>query len=416
MSHQIIKANTYPLSKNSEEIVNKVKENFLLNGSSYLDCVDHETIKELNKLSHPDILLFNIVRNEYIFKRFVTVLIYNFGYNHGENLNENLENPENKKVMDFISDIIKVSNISCVPESTKQMYLRTAFVKRNLTKQKINHLLRANFEFDILKTIKLEHGSTMYDWLYKKTIMDVGCGPGHFLGELEINNVTDNTKLHGIDVASYVNEKYVGKFNQHFYFLNSQFPALPKLDFISFFMSLHHIELYKMHVILLQLFQMLNNDGYIYVKEHLVECQDDVIFFKFMETYFYFVEDYIPNVPVEDNYYTKDCLIEVFQLYGFEIVTYFEINKNQPFKPFYYLFKKSLTYDNNSMSEDKKMNKLTLLIAKMKTSNMFSNGNLYKKSELRNFTFNDQTEDTFILKTEIEKTELQLERGKFELK
>lgn len=379
MSQQLIKANTYPLSEDSVAIINQVKHNFLLNGSSYLDHLDSEIIRELNKLAHPDILLYNIVRNEYVLKRFVTVLRYNFAYNHGQQFEDNMETPENKRVLDFVTDIVKVANISFVPESTKQMYLRTAFVKRNLRRQHVDYHARANFEFDIMKKVLLNEGNCLYGWLREKIILDVGCGPGQFLGELEINGITDKSKLHGLDVASYVKDKYIGKFTQHLYLANSQFPkTLPKLDFISFFMSLHHIELYKMHLVLLQLYDMLDDNGYLYIKEHLVECQDDVTFFKFMETYFYFVEDYIPNVPVEDNYYTRESLVEVLALYGFDLVIHFEINKTQPFKPFYYLFKKRNGYNQFLISNEIKMNQLTVIIAKMKASNVFSNGNLYK--------------------------------------
>jgi len=383
----MIKPNTYPLSENSENLLNHIKSNFLSKGSSYLDCLDTEIIKELNKLSHPDILLYNIVRNKYIFKRFITVLMYNYSYDKGKNFEDNKEMCKNKKVIDFVTDIIKVANISCVPESTKQIYLRTLFVKHNLEKQQIDHLEKANFEFDIMKNLLLKKDNmNLYNWLHNKKILDVGYGPGHFLGELEINNVTEKNNLHGIDIASYIKDKYIDKFYQHFYVDKLQFPTtLPKVDIISFFMTLHHIELYKMHIILLQLYDILNDDGYLYVKEHLVECQDDMTFFKFMETYFYFVEDYIPNVPVEDNYYTKEALEEVFKLYGFILTTQFEINKQQPFKPFYYLFKKNINYDKNEITESEKITQLTIIITKMKASNVFSNGNLFKYVELNDF-------------------------------
>lgn len=430
--HPEIKANTYPISGDSEAIVNSIKRCFFEEGSSYLDHIDTETIRELNKLSHPNILLYNIVRNDYILKRFVTVLRHNFGYNHGENFEDNITRPENIAVLEFVKDIFNVANITFVDESTKQTYLRIKFVKRGLKPQVVDHTTRANFEFDILKRVLLEDKRIdLFSWLSSKTILDIGCGPGHFLGELEHNGISERTHLHGIDVASYIKPKYQDKFNFHTYVDNTRFPrTLPKFDFISFFMSIHHIELYKLHLILLQLYEMLNDDGYIYVKEHLVECQDDVTFFKFMETYFYFVEGYIPNVPVEDNYYTREGMVAVFELYGFQMVTNFEINKNQPFKPFYYLFKKNPRYSKFDVSVETKMSILTTIVATMRASNVFSNGNLFRHAELNDFspenlfgallTENMRISCTetigyqSILDTERERTELQIVRSKSE--
>lgn len=415
ISNPIIKANTYPISDDSETIVNFVKDRFLLTGSSYLDHIDLTTIKELNKLCHPNILLYNIVRNAYILKRFVTVLRYNFGYNHGENFDENLDKPENISVLEFVTDIFNVANITCVDESTKQTFLRIKFGERGLSPQVVDHATRAKFEFNILKGVAIAGvNDNLYQWLTNKTILDVGCGPGHFLGELSYDGVTECEKLHGIDVASYISPKYKNKLHFHRYEDCVQFPKkIPKIDFISFFMSIHHVELYKLHRILLQLYDMLNDNGYIYVKEHLVECQEDVTFFKFMETYFYFVEKYIPNVPVEDNYYTREGMIAVFELYGFQMVTNFEINKHQPFKPFYYLFKRNPDYISTNICSEDKMTLLTSLVANMRASNVFSNGNLFRKAELNDFsTGTEPISYRTILSTELERTTLQMVRGK----
>lgn len=411
-----IKANTYPISNDSEAVVNSVKRSFFLQGSSYLDHIDHDTIKELNKLCHPNILLYNIVRNEYILKRFVTVLRYNFGYDHGENFEDNAHRPENISVLEFVKDIFKVANITFVDESTKQTYLRIKFVERQLKPQIVDHTSRANFEFGIMRKVLVENISgNLYNWLRNKTLLDIGCGPGHFLGELAINGISNCTNLHGIDVASYIHARYREKINLHMYEGDVQFPNLPKFDFISFFMSIHHVELYKLHRILLQLYDMLKDDGYIYVKEHLVECQDDVTFFKFMETYFYFVEGYIPNVPVEDNYYTREGMVSVFELYGFQMVTHFEINKYQPFKPFYYLFKKNPSYKQNKNFPMDKMTMLTTLVANMRALNVFSNGNLFREAELNDFSSgNGLLSYRTILNTELERTELQMVRCKSE--
>lgn len=414
-THPIIKPNTYPFSNDSEAVVSSVKKSFFESGSSYLDIIDQDTIRELNKLSHPNILLYNVVRNEYILKRFVTVLRYNFGYNHGENFDSNMTQPENMSVVEFIKDIFKVANITFADESIKQTFLRIKFIERGLKPQVIDHKSRANFEFDILKRLSIESDNlTLFSWLENKTILDIGCGPGHFLGELQNNGICDVSNLHGIDVASYLKPQYKEKLQFHQYGKNSQFPILPIFDFISFFMSIHHIELYKLHLILLQLYNMLNDDGYIYIKEHLVECHDDVTFFKFMETYFYFVEGYIPNVPVEDNYYTREGMINVFELYGFQMVTNFEINKQQPFKPFYYLFKKNKTYSASDISAEIKMSLLTTIVAKMRASNTFSNGNIFRNTELNEFDLPvlNHVSYSSILSLELEKTQLQMIRSK----
>jgi SAM-dependent methyltransferase len=420
-----IKANTYPISPDSKVVLNSVKQSYLSIGSTYFDHIDQDTLKELNKLCHPNILLYNIIRDEYILQRFITVLIYNFGYNHGEKFEENLDKQENIRISEFIKDIFNVANITFVDESTKKIYLRTKFMNRGL-KQIVDHSAKANFEFDILKQLSYVCGrytyntaqseSNLYEWLRGKIILDIGCGPGHFLGELECNGINYRQNLYGIDVASYVQPKYRDRLILRTYEENVQFPSdLPKFDFISFFMSIHHIELYKLHLILLQLYSMLNDDGFLYVKEHLVECQEDVTFFKFMETYFYFVEEYIPNVPVEDNYYTREGMIAIFKIYGFNIVTNFEINKNQPFKPFYYLFDKDKSYNQTEISSEEKMESLVNVVADMRATNVFSNGNIFKKVGLNDFTSEIRIVDyNTILRAEYERTEMQLIRGKSE--
>lgn len=419
-----IKPNTYPISQDSETIVNFVKKSFILQGSSHLDHIDIDTIKELNKLCHPNILLYNVVRNEYILKRFVTVLTYNFGYNHGTDFENNIGIPENANLLEFVKDIFKVANITFVDESTKQTFLRIKFVERGFKPQIIDHVVRANFEFDVIKTIhivddtfahntQINGNTNLYDWLHGKTLLDIGCGPGHFLGELANNNVSNYLNLNAIDVTMYVKPQYQNKLIFHQYLNSMQFPpSLTHLDFISFFMSIHHIELYKLHLIMLQLYSILNDNGYIFVKEHLVECQEDVTFFKFMETYFYFVEGYIPNVPVEDNYYTRKGMIALFDLYGFKVVTNFKINKYQPFKPFYYLFKKNLSYKPDLISHEIKMSMLTTLVAQMRAENVFSNGNLFEKADLNDFSPRTKITRDTILNTELERTQLQMIRGK----
>ena len=368
--------NTYPISENSNNVVNIIKNEFISKGTSILDDIDQNTLKEINKLCHPNILLYNIVRNDYILKRFITVLIYNFGYNHGENFEENTDKEENINVIEFIKDILKVANITFVDEPTKQIFLRIKFVEKNLKPQVIDHVVRANLEFNILNSVQININQTLFEWLHNKKILDIGCGHGNFLGELEYNQIVDKINLHGIDVSSYINQKYQNKINFHMYLENMKFPnVLSELDFISFFMSIHHMELKKLHLILMQLYTMLKNDGYLYIKEHLVECVDDVIFFKFMEMYFYFVEGYIPNVPVEDNYYTKESLIKIFELYGFKLITYFETNKCQPFKPIYYVFQKNILY--NPLDSETTYNILSQYVNNMKNTQIYKNSNDY---------------------------------------
>lgn len=426
MTH-IIKANTYPISNNSENALETVKNIFFKRGVDHLNVLDANTMNELNALCHPNILLYNIVRNEYIFKRFITVLLHNFGHDHGRNFSENLDKVENVKLVEFIEEIYKVANVTFVDESTKKIFLRIKFVGKGFKSQVVDYNIRANFEYDVLKKISVNstgvqysnekcQSANMFDWLKGKTLLDVGCGPGHFLGELVLNNHVDRHCAHGIDIASYINVKYKDLFIVHSYDNSMKFPStLPQIDFISFFMSIHHIQLYKLHLILLQLYSMLSPNGFLYIKDHLVECQDDVTFFKFMETYFYFVEEYIPNVPVEDNYFTRIGMKEVFEIYGFELVDHFEINKNHPFKPFYYIFKKNPSYIETIVTEEEKLTTLRNVVATMRVTNTFTNGNLYVHTELNDFRpISEETNLWNILHAELEKTESQINKAKFE--
>jgi SAM-dependent methyltransferase len=396
-----IQPNTYPLSNDSDNILKLVKEKLSTKHSDYLNYIDNDTISELNALCHPNILSYNIIRNDYIIKRFLSVLLYNFGYNNGRNFNDNLNHVDNLRLIEFVKDVFKVANITFVDESTKKIYLRTKFISRKFKPQIIDHKVRANFEFDILKKLRISDGDikymqnetcgdNLYEWLHNKNILDIGCGPGNILGELNINGVSSSEKLNGIDVSSYVHWTYADKLTLNCYEENFKFPFKIKFNFISFFMVLHHISLYKLHLIMLQLYEMLEDDGYIYVKEHLVECPEDVTFFKFMETYFYFIEEYLPNVPVEDNYYTKETLQKIFELYGFDIVTKFEINKNQPFKPFYYVFQKKSDYVQKNKDTESynylKMIELVNICAQMKIKNSFNNCNIYQERPLNDFS------------------------------
>jgi hypothetical protein len=112
-------------------------------------------------------------------------------------------------------------------------------------------------------------------------------------------------------------------------------------------MVLHHISLNNIDKILFQLYDKLNDDGFLFIKDHNVECIDDLSFFKFMEIYFYLIEDYIPSISIQNNYFMKDTIIRIIKMYGFNDIIDFECNKNQPFKPRYFLFNKNPDYVKN---------------------------------------------------------------------
>ncbi len=104
---------------------------------------------------------------------------------------------------------------------------------------------------------------------------------------------------------------------------------------------------------------------------------------------------------------------KVFELYGFQMVTHFEI-ESQPFKPFYYLFKKNPEYSHVDIPPETKMSMLTTIVGTMRASNVFSNGNIFKEVVLNDFDSNvsESVSYSSILSAELERTELQMVRNK----
>lgn len=297
----------------------------------------------INSLIHPNILLYNIVNNSYIMSRIISVL--DFNYKH---------NPDISK---FIKEIYIIGLQLSIYEQLKITYLNIMFKKYGLKSQPVNQETRAINEYNILRSINI-HDNTykchnvaefnLFDHFIIKPnikILDIGCGPGNFIGEL--CHLYDKKKedLYGLDVVSYVKDSYKECINLLTYQDNFIIPDNHiKYNFISFYMVLHHISIDNIDMILKQLYNKLDNDGYLFIKDHNVECIDDLSFFKFMEIYFYFVEEYIPSIPIQNNYFMIETMIHIFELYGFINVINFKCDKTQPFKPHYFLFKKKKDY------------------------------------------------------------------------
>jgi SAM-dependent methyltransferase len=333
--------NTYPINSKYSLLHKQI-----LNESLQISQNDPDINNILNSLVQLNVLLYNIVNNQYIMSRIMSVLEYNY----------------KEKSIEIIKEIYKIGLQLYINEQLKITYLNIMFKNLGFKPQPVDHHARSQLEYNVLKTIKIPvepieytnhscgillNDNSLFNFIMSNVkVLDIGCGPGNFLGELEKRK----EDLFGLDVVSYVNSNYINKINVLTYENDLRIPDNNnvKYSFISFFMVLHHISVEKIDKILFQLYDKLNNDGFLFIKDHNVECIDDLSFFKFMEIYFYLVEEYIPSIPIQNNYFMKNTMINIITMYGFNKIVSFECNKNQPFKPCYFLFKKNPDYTKNS--------------------------------------------------------------------